>query len=124
MGRDWKMPERGTLERRVLLLALTQRDAVAGCAVLQEASITCERCDRVDQLCKEIAAGAGAVIGGIGVLYLFGITGMAVMLGKTWGEAALLGMAFLPGDVIKAVLAGLVTRSIARMRPAAVLSRG
>jgi biotin transport system substrate-specific component len=71
-----------------------------------------------------LAAGAGAVIGGIGVLYLFGITGMAAMLGKSWGEAAVLGMAFLPGDVLKAVLAGLVTRSIARLRPGAVLSRG
>jgi biotin transport system substrate-specific component len=48
---------------------------------------------------------------------------MSVMLGKTLGEAAFLAGAFLPGDAIKAVIAGLVTQSLARMRPAALLSR-
>lgn len=57
-----------------------------------------------------LAAGAASVIGGIGVLYVFGISGMAIMLGKTLTEAAFLGMAFLPGDILKAVLAGLVTQ--------------
>lgn len=74
-------------------------------------------------LAPAIAAGAGAVIGGIGVLYLFGITGMAITLGKSWTEASFLALAFLPGDIVKAVLAGLVTQSIARMRPGALLSR-
>jgi biotin transport system substrate-specific component len=69
------------------------------------------------------AAGAAAVIGGIGVLYVFGITGLSIMLDKTLAEAAFLGMAFLPGDILKAVLAGLVTQSLARMRPASLLSR-
>jgi biotin transport system substrate-specific component len=32
-------------------------------------------------------------------------------------------MAFLPGDIVKAVLAGMVTQSLARMRPASLLSR-
>ncbi len=69
------------------------------------------------------AAAAAAVIGGIGVLYVFGIAGMALVLDKTLPEAALLGMAFLPGDILKAVLAGMVTQSLARMRPASLLSR-
>ncbi len=69
------------------------------------------------------AAAAGGVIGGIGVMYVFGITGMAIVLNKTLAEAALLGLAFLPGDVIKAVLAGLVTQAIARARPGALLAR-
>ncbi len=30
---------------------------------------------------------------------------------------------YLPGDLIKAVLAGLVTQALARMRPGALLSR-
>ena len=68
-------------------------------------------------------ATAAAVIGGIGVLYVFGIVGMSVMLGKTLSEAAFLAMAFLPGDAVKAVIAGLVTQSLARMRPASLLSR-
>jgi biotin transport system substrate-specific component len=69
------------------------------------------------------AATAAAVIGGIGVLYVFGITGLSIMLDKTLPEAAFLGMAFLPGDILKAVFAGLVTQSLARMRPASLLSR-
>lgn len=69
------------------------------------------------------AAAAAAVIGGIGVLYVFGITGLSLMLDKTLPEAAFLGMAYLPGDILKAVLAGLVTQSLARMRPASLLSR-
>lgn len=74
-------------------------------------------------LAPGIAAGAASVIGGIGVLYVFGIAGMAITLDKTLSEAAFLGMAFLPGDVLKAVLAGLITQSLARMRPASLLSR-
>ncbi len=71
-----------------------------------------------------LAASAAAVIGGIGVLYVFGILGLSVVLGKSLPEAAFLGMAYLPGDVLKAALAGMVTQSLARMRPASLLSRG
>ncbi len=74
-------------------------------------------------LAPGIAAGAAAVIGGIGVLYLFGIPGMAVMLDKTLPEAARIAIAFLPGDIIKAGVAGVVTAALARMRPGALLSR-
>ena len=42
------------------------------------------------------------VIGGIGVMYVFGIAGMALVLGKSLSEAAFLAFAFLPGDAIKA----------------------
>lgn len=69
------------------------------------------------------AAGLGAAAGGILVLYLFGIAGMALVLGKTLPEAAMLVAAFLPGDAIKAVLAGFITAALARMRPASLLSR-
>jgi biotin transport system substrate-specific component len=74
-------------------------------------------------LAPAVAATAASVIGGIGVLYVFGITGMALVLGKSLSEAAFLSFAFLPGDAIKAVIAGLVTQSLARMRPASLLSR-
>ena len=70
-----------------------------------------------------LAAGAASIIGGIGVLYLLGIPGMAFMLNKTLSEASLIAIAFLPGDLLKCVLAGFVTQSIARMRPGSVLSR-
>lgn len=70
-----------------------------------------------------VAAACGAVLGGIGVLYAFGIVGMAAVLGKTLPEAAQLALAFLPGDVVKAGLAALITRGLAQVRPSALLSR-
>ena len=66
---------------------------------------------------------AAALIGGVGVVTFCGIIGMSVTLGKTLAEATYLSAAFLPGDILKAVLAGLITVSLARMRPASVLSR-
>jgi len=70
-----------------------------------------------------IAAGVASVIGGIIVVYIFGIMGMMVTLNKTMLEATLLVQAFIPGDLIKAVLAGLITSGLAKARPASVLSR-
>jgi biotin transport system substrate-specific component len=74
-------------------------------------------------LAPGVAATAAAVIGGIGVLYLFGISGMALVLDKTLPEAAQIAIAFLPGDIVKAAIAGAVTATLARMRPGALLSR-
>ncbi|MDZ4136810.1 MAG: biotin transporter BioY [Paracoccaceae bacterium] len=70
-----------------------------------------------------LAAFVGALIGGIGVLYIFGISGMALILGKSLPEAAALATPFLVGDVIKAGLAAAVTRALHRVRPGALLSR-
>lgn len=70
-----------------------------------------------------LVATVASVIGGILVMYVFGAAGLAFMLDKSLPEAALLVMAFVPGDIIKAVLAGLITSSLARARPASVLSR-
>ncbi|EEW25158.1 biotin transporter BioY [Rhodobacter ferrooxidans] len=65
----------------------------------------------------------GTTLGGIVLLYGFGIVGMSVVLGKTLPEAAALALVYLPGDLIKVVLAGLITQTLARVRPAALLSR-
>jgi biotin transport system substrate-specific component len=70
------------------------------------------------------AAGIAAALGGILVLYIFGIGGLALVLGRSVPEAALLVTAFIPGDIIKAVLAGLITAALYRARPHAVMSRG
>ena len=69
------------------------------------------------------AAFIGAVLGGIGVMHVCGIIGMSVMLDKSLPEAALLALPFLAGDLLKAGLAAAVTQSMARLRPASVLSR-
>ncbi len=79
------------------------------------------------------AAFVGAVMGGIVVLYALGIPVLAARL----TEAQIAGMPlnrniplplalvalYLPGDLIKAVLAALITRGVARARPGSLLSR-
>lgn len=70
-----------------------------------------------------VVAGVASVIGGIIVLYGFGIVGMSIALEKSLIEATGLVTAFIPGDVIKAVIAGLLTSALAKSRPASVLSR-
>lgn len=69
------------------------------------------------------AALIGAFLGGIVVLYAFGIVGMSVVLGKTLPEAALLITPFVAGDLIKAGLCALLTSALAQVRPGALLSR-
>ncbi|WP_458792871.1 biotin transporter BioY [Yoonia sp. MH D7] len=64
-----------------------------------------------------------ATVGCIIVLYIFGIVGMAIALDKTVIEATALVAAFIPGDLIKAGIAGMLTAALARARPASVLSR-
>ncbi|MBZ4690387.1 MAG: biotin transporter BioY [Cereibacter changlensis] len=70
-----------------------------------------------------VAAFAGSVLGGIVAMYACGTVGMALVLDKTLPEAALLNTPFLAGDLIKTVLAGLITNGLARVRPGALLSR-
>lgn len=69
------------------------------------------------------AATAGAFLGGIVLLYPIGAAGWALMLGKTLAEVQAFLLAFLPGDLIKVILAGLITAALARMRPQSLLSR-
>ena len=71
------------------------------------------------------AAGViAAIIGGIGALYLVAVPYYMVAKPAGLTEALTLAMApFLPGDLIKAVLAGLVTAAVARARPDLVITR-
>lgn len=61
----------------------------------------------------------GAITGGILVIYLFGIPVQALITGMALPETALTSVAFLPGDLIKAVVACLVTMSLWRAYPRA-----
>ena len=70
-----------------------------------------------------LVAGIAAAVGGIVALYGVGIAGLALVLGKSLPEAALLVAVFIPGDMLKAAVAGMLTSALARARPAAVLSR-
>ncbi len=71
----------------------------------------------------DIAAGAASVIGGIAVLYIFGIIGLMAIAGLGLQGALLAAMAYLPGDLLKTVLAAMVTAGLAKARPASLLSR-
>lgn len=58
-----------------------------------------------------------ALIGGVIVLNVLGIIGMAIKLDKTLIEATLLATPFVPGDILKCVLAGLITQGLLKARP-------
>ncbi len=57
------------------------------------------------------------VVGGIVVLYVFGIAGMALVLHLDLPRATTAALVFLPGDVIKAVLAAVVARGVNQAVP-------
>lgn len=64
-----------------------------------------------------MSAGAGAVIGGVVVLYAFGIAGLMLVLSFGTTQAILTVVPFLIGDAIKAVIAATLTHAILRARP-------
>ena len=57
------------------------------------------------------------VVGGIAVLYLFGIAGMAIVLHLSLLQASTAALVFLPGDLAKAVVAALVARGVHQALP-------
>ena len=65
----------------------------------------------------------GAIIGGIFVLYIPGIIGMSIALGKSLSEATVISLIYIPGDLIKAFLCATLTQTLFKHRPADVLSR-
>lgn len=58
-----------------------------------------------------------AMAGGVVVLYAFGISGFAFVTSRSLAEAAGVMWVFVPGDVIKAALTGVLTQAILRARP-------
>jgi biotin transport system substrate-specific component len=71
-----------------------------------------------------LIATVAAVIGGIGALYLVAVPYYMVMKPAGLSEALLTAMApFMAGDLIKTVLAGVITGALYKARPASILSR-
>jgi biotin transport system substrate-specific component len=64
-------------------------------------------------------AGLAAVLGGIGVVYLFGIPVQSLVTGVPLGATALSSLAFLPGDLLKAVAATVLVVALQRAYPRA-----
>jgi len=51
------------------------------------------------------------------VLYAFGIVGMAIVLHLSLLQAGTAALVFLPGDLVKAVVAALVARGVHQALP-------
>lgn len=64
-------------------------------------------------------AGGAALLGGILVIYLFGIPVQALITGVPIGPTVLSSLVFLPGDLIKAVVAVLLAVALRRAYPRA-----
>lgn len=63
------------------------------------------------------------LVGGIGAIYAIGIPVQAAVLGLGLGPTALGSLVFLPGDLLKAVIATVVTLGVFRAYPDAVPGR-
>lgn len=61
----------------------------------------------------------GSVLGGIFVIYLFGIPVQAWFTQLTIGETIITSLVFLPGDLVKVVIATIVTMGLYRAYPKA-----
>ncbi len=57
------------------------------------------------------------VIGGIVVVYLGGITFLSLVTELSWMEAATSALIYIPGDVVKAVLAGTIALQLHKTAP-------
>jgi biotin transport system substrate-specific component len=57
-------------------------------------------------------------VGGIGAVYLVGVPWMALAADLSFTQALIASAVFLPGDVLKAVLAAVAARSLQRGYPA------
>ncbi len=64
-----------------------------------------------------------SILGGIVVMYAFGIPGMAVVLDKDLLTATGFAAPFVPGDLVKAVVAGVTVEALHRLRPGLVAAR-
>lgn len=69
------------------------------------------------------AAALSAAVGGILVVYTFGVPGVALMAGLSLPKAALGSAVYIPGDLVKVVITAIVAQTIARGLPGALLSR-
>ncbi|MEP3045162.1 MAG: biotin transporter BioY [Roseibium sp.] len=70
-----------------------------------------------------VASAISAAVGGILIVYAFGVPGVAFMAGLSLPKAALGSAVYIPGDLVKVVITAVVTQTVARGLPGAILSR-
>ena len=64
-----------------------------------------------------LSAFSAAFIGGVVVVYAFGIAGLALVAHLSWIQAAIASTAFLPGDLLKCAICSALVQSVARGLP-------
>ncbi|MBA5777426.1 biotin transporter BioY [Stappia sp. F7233] len=69
------------------------------------------------------SAAVSAIVGGIGVVYLFGIPGLVIMADLPLSKAAIGSLIYIPGDLIKVAITAVVAQTVARGMPSALVSR-
>ena len=65
----------------------------------------------------------GAFVGGILVLYVFGIAGFKIITGNEWLRSAQVMVVYIPGDLVKVVITALVAQAVYKAMPSAVATR-
>jgi biotin transport system substrate-specific component len=56
-----------------------------------------------------------ALLGGVVVIYAFGIPGLALITGMSIKQAFMVTLAFLPGDILKAFISAWVAKGVGRV---------
>lgn len=64
-----------------------------------------------------ISACIASLIGGVVFLHAVGIAGLVLIANMPWDKALMLDLAFVPGDVLKAVLCAFVVHTVAKALP-------
>ena len=64
-----------------------------------------------------LSAFSAAFIGGVVVVYAFGIAGLALVAHLSWVQAAIASTAFIPGDLLKCVVCSALVQSVSRGLP-------
>lgn len=60
---------------------------------------------------------AAAMTGSLLIIHPAGITGMSLILGRPWIDAALIDLAFWPGDILKNAVAAIIAAAVHRAFP-------
>ncbi|WP_163527754.1 biotin transporter BioY [Halobacillus ihumii] len=63
------------------------------------------------------------VVGGIILVYAFGVTYLSIMTETPWAKAAWAALVFIPGDLVKVVAASLLAKQINRVYPLIEMDR-
>jgi biotin transport system substrate-specific component len=71
----------------------------------------------------QISVSLSSVVGGIIILYIPGLIGMMINAGMSLNAALVAVSVYLPGDVLKVILATIVTSAIFKARPNSILAR-